>query len=184
MEEQQLIKALKEGNRSAYQILVENNKDMVYGLCFSYLNNFQDAEDTSQEVFIQVYRSIHNFQEKSSLKTWIYRITISKCQDFIKARNRKKRFAFLTGYQEVEERWESNAQTPQQLLENKENMELLHRAIEKLSENQKNVFILNHIQGKTNVEISELLGMPKSTVDSHIKRAKDKIRVLLKDILD
>ncbi len=183
MQDEQLIKLLIDGDQSAYKTLVESYKDMVYGLCFSYLNNFQDSEDTSQEVFIQVYRSIGTFKQQSSLKTWIYRITISKCQDFIKSRNRKKRFAFLTGYQEVEERWESNAQTPQKLLENKEHMALLHQAIDQLSDVQRNIFILNHIQGKTNSEISELLQMPKSTVDSHIKRGKDRVKKILGNLI-
>jgi RNA polymerase sigma factor (sigma-70 family) len=183
LEESEFIQRLIKGDQVAFQKLVNEHQKMVFGLCFSYLNNFQDSEDTSQEVFIQVYKSIDGFKGESSLKTWVYRIVISKCHDFIKAKNRKKRFAFLTGYEEVEERWESNAQTPQKILENKEHMNLLHQAIEQLSEIQKTVFVLNHLHEKTNAEISDLLGISKSTVDSHIRRSKEKIRKLLRDIL-
>jgi len=184
LEESEFIDKLRKGDSVAFQKLVSDYQKMVFGLCFSYLNNFQDSEDTSQEVFIQVFKSIDNFKAESSLKTWVYRIAISKCHDFIKAKNRKKRFAFLTGYEEVEERWESNAQTPQKILENKENMDLLHKAIDQLNETQKSVFVLNHMHEKTNTEISDLLEMPKSTVDSHIRRSKEKIRKILGDILN
>ena len=69
---------------------------LVYNLALNYLQNIEDAEEITQDVFIQINNSLSNFQEKSSLKTWIYRITINKCLDFIKHKNSQKRF-FIFG---------------------------------------------------------------------------------------
>ena len=60
----------------------------------SYVQNTEDAEEITQDLFLEVYRSYENFKGESSLSTWMYRIAISKCLDFIKYKNRKKRFAF------------------------------------------------------------------------------------------
>ena len=69
---------------------------LVYNLALNYLQNVEDAEEITQDVFIQINNSLSKFQEKSSLKTWIYRITINKCLDFIKHKNSQKRF-FIFG---------------------------------------------------------------------------------------
>ena len=103
MNENELIKALIQGDRNAFNLLVEKHKDMVFAVCFSFLNNTLDAEDTSQEVFIQIYKSIHQFKHKSTLKTWIYRIAISKSSDFIKKKKRPSHRPALQYF---------NAQTP------------------------------------------------------------------------
>ena len=66
----------------------------VYNTVLSYVQNIEDAEEITQDVFLEVYRSSENFKGESSLSTWIYRIAINKCLDFIKYKNRKKRFAF------------------------------------------------------------------------------------------
>ena len=83
MEEKNLIKNLKLQDEDAFKYLVENYKDFVFNTCISIIQNIDDSDDISQEVFIQIYRSINNFKEKSSLSTWIYKITISKCFDTV-----------------------------------------------------------------------------------------------------
>jgi RNA polymerase sigma-70 factor (ECF subfamily) len=69
---------------------------MVYNLALQYTQNIEDAEEVAQDVFVSIYNSIDKFQANSKLSTWIYRITINKSLDFIKAKKTKKRFAFIT----------------------------------------------------------------------------------------
>ena len=76
-------------NQERFQILYNQYKVLVYNVALHYLQNTQDAEEITQDVFIQVYNSLENFNEKSSLKTWIYRISINKSLDFIKHKNTK-----------------------------------------------------------------------------------------------
>ena len=69
---------------------------MVYNLALHYVQNSEDAQEITQDVFVAVYQSLEGYQKTSSISTWMYRITINKSLDFLKARQRKKRFAFLT----------------------------------------------------------------------------------------
>ncbi len=147
---------------------------LVYNLALNYLQNIEDAEEITQDVFIQINNSISKFQEKSSLKTWIYRITINKCLDFIKHKNSQKRF-FIFGKKsqnEFEIENVSNFEHPGILLENKEKSKLLFEIINELGENQKTAFLLSKIDGLSNSEISEIMKLSISSVESLVFRAK------------
>ena len=147
---------------------------LVYNLALNYLQNIEDAEEITQDVFIQINNSISKFQEKSSLKTWIYRITINKCLDFIKHKNSQKRF-FIFGKKsqnEFEIENFSNFEHPGILLENKEKSKLLFEIINELGENQKTAFLLSKIDGLSNSEISEIMKLSISSVESLVFRAK------------
>ena len=95
MEEKNLIKNLKLKDEVAFKYLVENYKEFVFNTCISIIQNIDDSDDISQEVFIQVYKSIKNFKGKSSLSTWIYKITVSKCFEYLRFKKRKKRFSLI-----------------------------------------------------------------------------------------
>ena len=76
--------------------LYEQYKILVYNVALNYLQNTEDAEEITQDVFVQLHQSLSTFKNESTLKTWIYKITINKCLDFIKHKNSKKRF-FIFG---------------------------------------------------------------------------------------
>jgi len=147
---------------------------LVYNLALNYLQNIEDAEEITQDVFIQINNSLSNFQEKSSLKTWIYRITINKCLDFIKHKNSQKRF-FIFGKKsqnEFEISNVSNFEHPGILLENKEKSKLLFEIINELGENQKTAFLLSKVDGLSNPEIAEIMKLSVSSLESLVFRAK------------
>ena len=93
MDEADLIKRIKAGDMAAFNELVRIYQARVINTCFRFLFTQEDAEDISQEVFIEVYQSISSFRADSQLSTWIYRIAVTKCLDEIKRRNRKKRIS-------------------------------------------------------------------------------------------
>ena len=74
-------------NHSDFKHLYEQYKVLVYNVSLNYLQNSEDAEEITQDVFVQLHESLDKFNEKSALKTWIYRITINKCLDYIKYKN-------------------------------------------------------------------------------------------------
>ncbi|MDH4403578.1 MAG: RNA polymerase sigma factor [Flavobacterium sp.] len=151
---------------------------LVYNLALNYLQNIEDAEEVTQDVFIQINNSLSKFQEKSSLKTWIYRITINKCLDFIKHKNSQKRF-FIFGKKsqnEFEIENVSNFEHPGILMENKEKSKLLFEIINELGENQKTAFLLSKVDGLSNPEISEIMKLSISSVESLIFRAKSTLK--------
>ena len=74
-------------NQSDFIAIYNQYKVLVYNVALHYLQNVEDAEEITQDVFVQVHNSLDSFKENSSLKTWIYRITINKSLDFIKHKN-------------------------------------------------------------------------------------------------
>lgn len=152
---------------------------LAYNLALSYLQNIEDAEEITQDVFVQIYHALEGFENKSSLKTWIYRITINKSLDYLKAKKRKKRLVFVSSL------FNSNDQLlhkpiefqhPGIVAEQKENAAILFRCIEELPENQKTAFLLSKVEGLSNSEISEIMTASISSVESYLFRAKQNLQ--------
>lgn len=163
-----------ENDSNDFKTIYNQYSTLVYTVALNYLQNIEDAEEITQDVFVQLHQSLGKFNEKSSLKTWIYRITINKCLDFIKHKNSKKRF-FIFGKKsnsDSEILNISNFEHPGIALENKEKSEILFSIINELTENQKAAFMLSKIDGLSNPEISEIMQLSISSVESLIFRAK------------
>ncbi|WP_309641570.1 RNA polymerase sigma factor [Flavobacterium sp.] len=163
---------------NSFQNVYNQYHILVYNVALNYVQNIEDAEEITQDVFIQVHASLERFEEKSTVKTWLYRITMNKCLDFIKHKNSKKRF-FIFGNKsqnETEYLNSSNFEHPGILLENKEKAAQLYAVINELSENQKTAFILSKIDGLSNPEISVIMQLSISSVESLIFRAKTTLK--------
>jgi RNA polymerase sigma factor (sigma-70 family) len=149
---------------------------LVYNLSLQYVQNKEDAEEITQDVFVAIHQSIHNFKEQSKISTWIYRITINKSLDFIRSKNRKRRFAILTslfftdGSEAHKET--SHFNHPGVLLEQKEKLQHLYNLINQLPPNQKTALILSKLDSKSQQEIAEIMNLSPKAVESLIQRAK------------
>jgi RNA polymerase sigma factor (sigma-70 family) len=167
-----------ENNYVHFQDIYNQYKVLVYNVALNYLQNIEDAEEITQDVFVQLYHSVDKFKEKSTLKTWIYRITINKCLDFIKHKNSQKRF-FIFGKKSNNDYEIQNISTfehPGILLENKENAAILFQVINELTENQKTAFVLSKIDGLSNPEIATIMQVSISSVESLVFRAKSVLK--------
>ena len=184
MNENELITLLKKKDREAFKEIVERWQNMVYNTAIGLLQNAEDAEDTAQEVFMQVYESISSFKGESKFSTWIYRITVSKSLDHLRKKKRKKRFAFIQRLYGKDEGLMIDPPDffhPGVKIENKENAAILFKAIDQLPSNQKIAFILNKIENLSYKEISEVMKSSESSVDSLLQRAKKNLQKNLKD---
>ena len=157
---------------------------MVYNTALGILQNAEDAEDVTQEVFIRVFESISSFKGESKFSTWVYRITVSKAMDHIRKKKRKKRFAFiqsLYGKNDEPVIDPPDFFHPGVSLENKENAAVLFKALEKLTPNQKTAFVLNKVEGLSYLEIGEVMKITDSAVDALLHRAKTNLKKILAD---
>ena len=157
-----------------FERLYHEHKMLVFNIALNYVQNIEDAEEITQDVFVKVYNSLENFNQKSSHKTWIYRITINQCLDYIKQKNSQKRF-FIFGKKSQNEKEYLNKTTfehPGILMENQEDAAILFEVINTLTENQKTAFLLSKLDGLNNPEISEIMQLSISSVESLIFRAK------------
>ncbi len=167
-------------NSSSFQEIYETYKNKVFNTVIGYLQNTEDAEEVTQDVFVEVHRSVSSFKGNSSLSTWIYKISVNKSLDFIKSKNRKKRFAFLTNLFDNDsgklKHDTSDFIHPGILVENKEKSIILFKAIDTLPEKQKTAFILSKIEGLGNKEISEIMQMSVGAIESLLSRAKENLK--------
>jgi RNA polymerase sigma-70 factor (ECF subfamily) len=171
------IEQLHAGKQSAFSQLLDDYQQKVFGTCISFIPNKEDAEDVAQEVFLEVFKSIHKFQGNSKLSTWIYKIATNKCLEFIRKKNTKKRFAFMQTIMGNEipldkTSYFTEVNHPGILLENKEKSATIFKAINTLPENQRVIFTLAKIDDKSYQEIVEITGKSLSSVESLMFRAK------------
>lgn len=151
---------------------------MVYNVALHYVQNIEDAEEITQDVFLKTHQSLSTFKEQATLKTWIYRITINHSLDFLKKKNSKKRF-FVFGKKSSNTFEINNTaafEHPGIQLENKENAKILFDTINGLPEKQKTAFILTKVDGLSNPEVAEIMEMSISAIESLVFRAKKSLK--------
>lgn len=183
MEEKALIIDLKNGSELAFRHLVESFQSKVFNTVLSIIQNMDEAEDISQEVFIEIYESIQQFRSDAKLSTWIYRIATTKALEAYRKKKTAKRFAFFTslfGEDNEAIHHPANFEHPGIVLENKERGKVLFKALDKLPNNQKVAFTLCNIEGLSYQEITEVMQVSLSSVESLIFRAKTTLRKILR----
>lgn len=180
MEEKVLILRLKKNDEIAFGFLVDLFSKKVYNTCIGMLQNLEDAQDVTQEIFITIHLNVKDFKEESSLSTWIYRISVNKCLEFIRKKNRKKRSGIFRsifsadGEKSIENH--SDFSHPGIQLENKERSIILFKAIGLLPEQQQTAYILHKIEQVSYNEISVIMEVSLSAVESLLFRAKQNLK--------
>ncbi len=174
--DEDLIDRIIGGDGSAFEELVNLYQVKVISTCYRFVRDKLDAQDVAQEVFIEIHRSIPKFRRDSKLSTWIYRIAVSKSLDFLRKKNRKKRFGKVKSLFDSDVKYRKAAQdikeNPEVLLETNEKVRLLQEALEKLPKNQRVAITLSKVENFSNGEIAEIIGTTVSAVDSLIHRGK------------
>jgi len=177
-----LISKLKQGDQSGFTAVLDLYQDMVYNTAIGIVQNPDDADDITQEVFVQVYLSINTFKGESKLSTWLYRITISKALDHEKKKKRKKRFGFvqsLFGSQDNEQHHPVEFNHPGVQLEKKERAGELFKALKQLPDKQRIAFTLHKLEGQSYQEIAEIMNTSLYAVESLMGRAKTNLKKVL-----
>jgi RNA polymerase sigma-70 factor (ECF subfamily) len=170
---------LRSGDESAFRALVDEHQNRVVNVCYRFLRNEEDARDTAQEVFLDVYRALPGFRGEAELSTWIHRIAMTKSLDALRRRSRKKRLEGLAGTggsEEIEREAVSGGPDPGQALEERERAALLHEAIDTLPRSQRIAVTLAKYEEMSSAEIARILGTSPGAVDSLVYRAQASLR--------
>ncbi len=184
MNQQELIVQLQQGDGQAFKKLVDEWQNMVYNTALGIVQNADDADDITQDVFIQVYQSVSSFKGESKFSTWLYRIVITKSLDHLKKKKRKKRFGFmqsLFGNNSDEEIHPEEFNHPGVLMENKERAAELFKALQQLPDKQRIAFTLHRLEAQRHQDIATVMELSVTAVESLIARAKGNLRQILKD---
>lgn len=179
MNQPELVLLLQQGDESAFKKLVDEWQNMVYNTAVSIVQNEDDADDITQEVFIQVYQSVSSFKGESKFSTWLYRVTVSKALDHEKKKKRKKRFGFvqsLFGGDGEEQVHAVEFNHPGVQMEKKEKAGELFNALKKLPDKQRIAFTLHKLEGQSYQEVAEIMNTSLYAVESLMSRAKTNLK--------
>lgn len=181
-----LIARFKEGDDSSFRELVEKYQSRVYSIVLAIIGDKNDAEDLSQEIFVKVYRFLHQFKGRSKFFTWLYRLTINTC---ISARNKKKKDNEIYQFQSEKNLisahiLQSDAKSPMEILQNKELEEKIKLALDSLSDGLKEVFVLREIEDLSYKQLSKIFNCPEGTIKSRLFRAREELKKKLEPYID
>lgn len=154
--------------RQHFQNIIEQHKGILYKVARAYCQNEDDRQDLIQEIMIQVWQSIHRYNNQFKISTWLYRISLNVAISFYrKNTTRANKYTVLN---------EQTAQIPtEDKTENEQQLNLLEQFISELKEIEKALMIL-YLEDKNHTEIAEILGMSVSNVGTKIGRVKDKLK--------
>ena len=176
------IRLAQQGDAAAFERLYQLHSRRVYALCLRMVGNTAEAEDLSQEAFLQLFRKIHTFRGESAFSTWLHRLAVN----VVLMKLRKKTIA----EDSLEEITEPDEETggprrdiggPDVLLTGSIDRVNLQRAVEQLPPGYKSVFVLHDVQGYEHNEIAEIMGCSIGNSKSQLHKARMRLRDLLQE---
>lgn len=187
LSDKDLVSRARTGDQQAFSKLMRRYQDRIFSLTLRWIGDRQIAEETTQEVFIAVYRSLDRFRGESSFSTWLYRVAINHCKNkkIYRRRRAADKHEPLEGKKDPDDdspdrqhpsHLETDTQTHQS-----EAQVIVHQALEALSDEQRQIIILRDIQDLDYDEIAELLELPRGTVKSRLHRARNELAKILRN---
>jgi RNA polymerase sigma-70 factor (ECF subfamily) len=179
----ELIIQLQQGDEAAFKKLVDDYQVLVFNTALGIVQNTDDADDISQEVFIQVFKSVSSFKGDSKFSTWLYRITVGKALDHVKKKKRKKRFGMvqrLFGGIDEDQIPAVEFNHPGVQMEKKQRANELFNALKQIPDNQRIAFTLHKLEGQSYQEVAEIMNTTLYAVESLMSRAKANLKKELK----
>jgi RNA polymerase sigma-70 factor (ECF subfamily) len=176
-----LLEQCRRGDGQAFAGLVALHEGLVFNLAARLLGDAEEARDLSQDVFLQVYRTLGGFQGRSSLKTWIYRIVVNQCRNRRRFWHRRRRdraldIDALTPADEARLSASHGPEGPYEELRRRERARRVQEALLDLSFDHRAILLLREIEGLSCEEVAGTLGLPEGTVKSRLARARESLR--------
>lgn len=169
----ELVARCRAGDGDAFEMLYREHAPRIYSLACRMTGSPQEGEDLLQEIFLLVHRKLDSFRGEAALGTWVYRLALHHCLDFVRSR-RARMSAVTDGFEQGA--WNEPTaprETPIARLD-------LERAIEQLPDGYRAVFVLHDVEGLDHKQIGELLGISEGTSRSQVFKARMKLRTLLR----
>ncbi len=184
MDDLELVKLIKKGETKYFEEIIQKYKKVVFGHAYNFLRNREEAEDTAQEVFMAVYKSLSGFRGDSKLSTWIYRITINTCKNRLKQMQRLRAQTADELYEEGDENKtsmvdnikEKEEKEPDKSYASDRVRDLIYARIGELTEEQKHVILMRDVDGLSYEDIGRVLKLSVSAVKSKLFRARENLR--------
>ena len=180
-DEKELVERFQNGEQEAFNELVIRYQGKIYNLVYKYVSNSETAKDLSQEIFIKAYRALPNFKRQSAFYSWLYRIAVNLCIDFIRQQKRGQTLSFEdlpTGGND-EPVFNDVSPLPPNQIETKELGQIIGQAVKQLPPKQQHVFNLRYHDGLQLKEIAAQLDRSEGTIKAHLHHAHKRLQTLL-----
>src|SRR5882724_4628128 len=177
-DEAALVRRIQAHDEMAFREIVERYQSKVFSIIYGILRNRNDAEDIAQQVFAKIYFSIKNFDSRSSLLTWIYKITVNECYDYLR-KKRVRKLVYESDFSEEDsQRMEASEpavdQAPpvdKQLAQR----DLVVKLLAKVSEEDRNLILLKEVEGHSVEELAAMTGLNENTIKVKLCRTRQKL---------
>jgi RNA polymerase sigma-70 factor, ECF subfamily len=151
--------------------LIEQNGQSIYRLVYTFVRDRHVTEDLTQDIFVKCYQKLDQFSNQSSYSTWIYRIAVNHCKDYLRSNSlRRAKHAFLSKMAVQSE------PTPEELVINKSSQSEIINLVLCLPEKYRGPIYLHYIEDKPISEVMEILDLSKNTVYTRLRRGLEKIK--------
>lgn len=178
MTDKEIIDQILKGDRNLYREIVNRYQTMVFRICIGFLHNKDDADDLTQDVFIQAYTSLSGFKGNSSFSTWLYRIAVNACLN--RKRQAVRKMVRLDDSLPGEKKDMGISvpvfDQPDNQLIHKEQKEIFQKALNGLKENQHIAFVLSKYDDLSQKEIASVMNISEGSVEALLHRAKVSLR--------
>jgi RNA polymerase sigma-70 factor (ECF subfamily) len=179
--DQDIVAQCRNGDREAFAKLVQKYQSRVLTLATRILDNRSEAEDVAQDIFVKVFQSLHEFRGASRFSTWLYRITVNHCLNYLRRRTRQQQT--LVTAEPMDWMQESPTSNPHRTLEQKERWALVQAKLQVLSPEYRTILLLRDFEGLSYEEIADVLQLESGTVKSRLHRARTELKALLEPYL-
>jgi RNA polymerase sigma-70 factor (ECF subfamily) len=165
-----LLERCRRGDDLAWEALVRRYQSRVYSVAFHYMRNAEEARDMAQDIFVRIYQRLETFQGDQAFLPWMLRLARNVCIDALRRKKARPPATDVTIDDAVQ--IASSTPTPEETSEARSSRDLLYRAMDRMSESDREILMLKEIQGLKVEEISSLLKVPTGTVKSRCNRAR------------
>jgi RNA polymerase sigma-70 factor (ECF subfamily) len=183
--ERKLVELSAKGNVEAFETLVQAHQKRVYNIALRMTKDPEDAMELSQDALVRAFTAIKKFRGESSFSTWLYRITMNVCTDFLRKRNKAVVVSLEQGAAAAGDENSSAVQIPEkgpgpdELAEKKQLKEMVKQAMDLLSVEHRQVLILRDLMDLTYKDIAHTLNVNEGTIKSRINRARDALKQVI-----
>src|SRR5713101_4135037 len=177
-EEAALVRRVQARDDLAFREIVERYQAKVFSIIYGILRNHNDAEDIAQQVFAKVYFSIRSFDFRSSLLTWIYKITVNECYDYLRKKRVRKLVYESDFTQEDAQRMEASEpaiDAARPVDERLAQRDLVVKLLSKVSEEDRSLMLLKEVEGHSVEELAAITGLNENTIKVKLFRTRQKL---------
>lgn len=178
--EEELIQETLSGDGQAYGQLVDRYKDRLFNAMLNVVGNYDEAEDVVQDSFVQAYVKLHTFQGNSKLFTWLYRIAFNNALS--RQRRRRHDLSIEQSREITGSDPEDRTEAPDQPLIREERVEMVHTALQMLTEEHRVILVLREMQDTSYEDIADILNINIGTVRSRLSRARNQLKLQLETL--